>query len=90
MLVRILLLNTVEPRAPIVDLASEIGTLYLINVSTKDMYVLFEVPKITCPIVLVHLEPLKENNLSIKDKTAEFILSPTCPLFGDSTVHNKI
>ena len=25
-------------------------------------------------------------NLSIKDKTTEFILSPTCPLFGGSTV----
>ena len=69
MLVRILLLNTVEP--PIVDPASEIGTLYLINVSTKDMYVLFEVPKIACPIVLVHLQPLKEDNCSIKEKTAE-------------------
>ena len=49
--------------------------------------ILFEVPKITCPIVLVHLEPLKEDNLSVKDKTAEFILFPTCPLFGGSTVH---
>ena len=25
----------------------------------------------TCPIVLVHLEPLKEDNLSTKDKTAD-------------------
>ena len=40
----------------------------------------------TCPIVLVHLEPLKEDKLSIKDKTAKFILFPTCPLFGGSTV----
>ena len=37
--------------------------------------------------VLVHLEPLKEDSLSIKDKTAEFILSPTCPLFRGSTVY---
>ena len=34
------------------------------------------------PYSLVHLEPLKEDNLFIKDKTAEFILSPMCPLFG--------
>ena len=40
----------------------------------------------TCPIVLVHLKPLEEDNLSIKDKTAEFILSPMCPLFRGSTV----
>ena len=43
--------------------------------NSQEMYLrtLFEVPKITCPIVLVHLEPLKEDNLSIKYKTAEFI-----------------
>ena len=40
----------------------------------------------TFPIVIVHLEPLKEDNLSIKDKTAEFVLSSTCLLFGGSTV----
>ena len=28
----------------------------------------------------------EEDNLSIRDKTAEFILSPKCPLFGGSTV----
>ena len=28
----------------------------------------------------------EEHNLSIMDKTAEFILSPKCPLFGGSTV----
>ena len=49
-------------------------------------HILFVVQKITCPIVLAHLEPLKEDNLSIKDRTAEFMLSPTCPLLGDSTV----
>ena len=43
----------------------------------------------TCPIVFVHLEPLKEDNLSIKDKIAEFILPSTCPLFGGSTVEHE-
>ena len=38
------------------------------------------------PIVLVHI---KEDNLSIKDKTAEFILSPMCPLLGGSSVHQR-
>ena len=28
----------------------------------------------------------EEDNLSTKDKTSEFILSPTCPLFRGSTV----
>ena len=28
----------------------------------------------------------EEDNLSTKDKTSEFILSPTCPLFGGFTV----
>ena len=45
-----------------------------------------EVPKIVLPIVLIHFEPPKEDNLSTKDKTAEFILSSTCPLFRGSTV----
>ena len=27
-----------------------------------------------------------EDNLSTRDKTAEFILAPKCPLFGGSTV----
>ena len=62
---------------------SEIGTLYNKPLLQRK---LFEVPKITCPIVIVHLEPLKEDNLSMKDKTAEFILSSTCPLFVGSTV----
>ena len=62
---------------------SEIGTLY-----NKPLY------KGHCSRsqklhALVHLEPLKEDivNLSIKDKTAGFILSPMCPLFGGSTVY---
>ena len=42
--------------------------------------------KFDFPIVLIHFEPLKEDNLSTKDTAAEFILSPTCPLFGGSTV----
>ena len=55
-----------------------------LNLSTKDTV---RGSKNYMPyIVLVHLEHLKEDNLSIKDKTAEFILSPTCPLFGGSTL----
>ena len=64
---------------------SEIGILY-----NKPLYILFEVPKITCPIVLVHLVPLTEDNLSIKDKTDKFILSPTCPIFGGSTIVHSV
>ena len=64
---------------------SEIGTLY-----NKPLYkrhcLRSQKLHTLLIIVLVHLEPLKEDNLSIKDKTAEFILSPTCPLFGGSTV----
>ena len=41
------------------------------------------------PYSFSNLEPPKEDDLSIKDKTAEFILSPICPLFGGSTVCNK-
>ena len=44
-------------------------------------------PKIVFPIALIDFEPPKEDNLSTKDKTAEFILSPMCPLFGGSTVY---
>ena len=35
---------------------------------------------------------LRKRTTSIytKDKTAEFILSPTCPLFGGSTVHVQL
>ena len=63
-----------------------------INLSIKDIA---QGPKSYFPVVLIHniIESLKEDNLSInkstlarKDKTAEFILSPTCPLFGGSTV----
>ena len=39
------------------------------------------------PNNIVHFEPPKEDNLSTNDTTAEFILSPTCPLFGGSTVY---
>ena len=38
-------------------------------------------------LLLIHGEPLKEDSLSIKDKTAE--LFPMCPLFGGSTVSGK-
>ena len=41
---------------------------------------LVEAPKIVFPITLIHFEPPQEDNLSAKDKTAEFILSPMCPL----------
>ena len=38
----------------------------------------------------MYIENLREeDNLSIKDKTAEFILFPKCPLFGGSTVLHK-
>ena len=50
---------------------------------------LFEVPKLH-PIVLVHLVPQTEDNLSIKDKTDEFILSPTCPIFLYSTIVHSV
>ena len=33
-----------------------------------------------------HLNLRREDNLSLKDKTAEFVLSPKCPLFGGSIV----
>ena len=33
-------------------------------------------------MVLIHFEPQKEDNLSTKDTTAEFILSSTSPLLG--------
>ena len=38
------------------------------------------------PMVLIHYDPPKEDNLSTKDTIAEFILSPKCPLFRGSTV----
>ena len=63
---------------------SEIGTQY-----NRPLYK-GHVPKIVLPIALLHFEPPKEDNLSTKDKTAEFILSPTCPLFGGSTVYDLI
>ena len=66
---------------------SEIGTQYYIQ---RTYIILFEISKITCPIVLVHLVPRTEDNLSIKDKTDEFILSPTCPIFRGSTVVHSV
>ena len=44
------------------------------------------VPKFTSLYKLYIEKPLKEDNLSRRDKTAEFILVPKCPLFGGSTV----
>ena len=46
----------------------------------------FKVPKICFPMVLIHFEPQKEDNLSTKDTTAEFILSSTSPLLGSTVV----
>ena len=40
---------------------------------------------VTLLIVSMHLE---ENNLSMKENTNEFILSPTCSLFRGSTVNH--
>ena len=47
-------------------------------------------PKIICPIVLVHLVPLTEDNLSIKDKTDKFLLFSMCPIFGGSTIVHSV
>ena len=47
----------------------------IINLSTKDTVTILG-PKTYMPY---SLEPLKEDNLSIKGKTTEFILSPMCP-----------
>ena len=60
---------------------SEIGT----QDNTKDTG---QGPIIVFPIhvALIHFEPPKEDNLSTKDKTTEFILIPRCPLFGGPTV----
>ena len=69
-------LCTVEP--PIVD-PPKLGHC-IINLSTKDTV---RGPKNYMPY---SFSTFREDNLSIKDKTAEFILSPTCPLFRGSTV----
>ena len=63
--------------------SSEIGTQY-----DRPLYKghRSSLPKIVLTIALIHFEPPKEDNVSTKDKTSEFILSPTCPLFGGSTV----
>ena len=42
------------------------------------------VPKFTSRYKLYIEKPLKEDNLSTRDKTAEFILVPKCPVFGGS------
>ena len=36
----------------------------------------------------IHFEPPKEEHISIKNKSAEFMLSSKCPIFGGSTVRN--
>ena len=61
---------------------SEIGTLY-----NKPLYKGHCSRSMPYSFSTLILEPLKEDNLSIKDKVAEFILSPTCPLFRGSTVN---
>ena len=55
------------------------------DLSTKDTV---QGPKICFLIVLIHFKPPKEDNLSTKETTAEFIVSPMCPLFGGSTVQD--
>ena len=50
------------------------------NLSTKDMTY---GPSI---IPTIHFEPPKEENLSTKNKSAEFMSSPKSPLFGGSSV----
>ena len=59
---------------------SQIRTWYITNLSTKDMTY---GPSI---IPTIHFEPPKEDNLSTKSKSAEFMSSPECPLCGGSTV----
>ena len=60
---------------------SEIGTVYI-----KPLY------KVHClrSQIFTQFQYIynlwEEGNLSTKDKTSEFILSQTCPLFGGSTV----
>ena len=41
-------------------------------------------------IPIIHFEPPKEENLSTKNKLAEFMSSPKCPKFGGSTVCHKV
>ena len=60
----------------------------IIDLSTKNTCWLSRVPKIAFHNYT--FEPLKEDNLSTKNKTAEFILSLTCPLVGGSTVINDL
>ena len=52
----------------------------IVNLSTKDMAY--------CPSIIptMYFEPPKEENLSTKNKSAGFMLSPKCPLFGGFTV----
>ena len=52
----------------------------IVNLSTKDMAY--------CPSIIptMYFEPPKEENLSTKNKSVEFMLPPKCPLFGGFTV----
>ena len=58
----------------------------MLNLSTRDTV---WSPKNYHFLLFLFIENLrKEDNLPIRDKTAEFIvLFPKCPLFGGSTVH---
>ena len=75
-MVGLTILRTVEP--PIVNSPKQGHSIT--NLSTKDMTYS---PSI---IPTIHFEPPKEDNLSTKNKSAEFMLSPKCPLFRGSTV----
>ena len=54
-----------------------------INLSTKDTTY---GPSI---IPTIHFEPPKEENLSTKSKSIEFMSNPKCPLFGGS-LYNQL
>ena len=60
---------------------SEKGTLYV-----KPLYRGHCLESQILPFPIVSENLREEDNLSIRDKTAEFILFPKCPLFGGSTV----
>ena len=63
---------------PIVDSPKQGHSI--INLSTKDMiYAPSTIPTL-------HFEPPKKENFSTMNKSAEFMLSPKCPLFGGSSV----
>ena len=67
-----LFVYTVEP-------PSEIGH-YIINLSTVQRIQFDYFPQNYMPYSSVHLEPLKEDNVSIKDKTAD-LYCPQCVLY---------